>query len=288
MAKIDLVSNEWTDLVFEGRNQSYGAYVLRKGTSKRNIYAMLAVLLLAVVGLLGIKLINFIQEQQAVANTQEMELSMIQEAKKAKKVEKVEQPKIEPEKVVEKVKSSIKFTAPVIKKDNEVKEEDEIDLKKVEDSKEAVGAFTVEGNDEVGGEVLKAKEEIAPPPEPEKPVEDNKVFDVVEQKPMFPGGDAALMQWLSSNIKYPVIAAENGCSMRLKHCFSLIERRSHGNAQCLGFLRARNDATVVVAQHHDGPLAQIGTEHPLARAIEIVAVSYAEVLHVSRMLLLPR
>ena len=223
MAKIDLVSNEWTDLVFEGRNQSYGAYVLRKGTSKRNIYAMLAVLLLAVVGLLGIKLINFIQEQQAVANTQEMELSMIQEAKKAKKVEKVEQPKIEPEKVVEKVKSSIKFTAPVIKKDNEVKEEDEIDLKKVEDSKEAVGAFTVEGNDEVGGEVLKAKEEIAPPPEPEKPVEDNKVFDVVEQKPMFPGGDAALMQWLSSNIKYPVIAAENGVQGRVV-CQFVVEK----------------------------------------------------------------
>ena len=223
MAKIDLVSNEWADLVFEGRNKSYGAYVLRKGTSKRNIYAMLAVLLLAVVGLLGIKLINFIQEQQAVANTQEMELSMIQEAKKAKKVEKVEQPKIEPEKVVEKVKSSIKFTAPVIKKDNEVKEEDEIDLKKVEDSKEAVGAFTVEGNDEVGGEVLKAKEEIAPPPEPEKPVEDNKVFDVVEQKPMFPGGDAALMQWLSSNIKYPVIAAENGVQGRVV-CQFVVEK----------------------------------------------------------------
>ena len=223
MAKIDLVSNEWADLVFEGRNKSYGAYVLRKGTSKRNIYAMLAVLLLAVGGLLGIKLINFIQEQQAVANTQEMELSMIQEAKKAKKVEKVEQPKIEPEKVVEKVKSSIKFTAPVIKKDNEVKEEDEIDLKKVEDSKEAVGAFTVEGNDEVGGEVLKAKEEIAPPPEPEKPVEDNKVFDVVEQKPMFPGGDAALMQWLSSNIKYPVIAAENGVQGRVV-CQFVVEK----------------------------------------------------------------
>jgi len=25
MAKLDLVSNEWTDLVFEGRNQAYGA-----------------------------------------------------------------------------------------------------------------------------------------------------------------------------------------------------------------------------------------------------------------------
>ena len=82
MAKIDLVSHEWTDLVFQGRNQDYGAYVLRKGTSKRNIYAMVAVLLLAVLGLLGIKLINFINEQQAVANTQAVELSAIEQAKK--------------------------------------------------------------------------------------------------------------------------------------------------------------------------------------------------------------
>ena len=29
MSKIDLISNEWTDLVFEGRNQAYGAYKLR-------------------------------------------------------------------------------------------------------------------------------------------------------------------------------------------------------------------------------------------------------------------
>ena len=30
MSKIDLVSGEWTDLVFEGKNQAYGAYQLRK------------------------------------------------------------------------------------------------------------------------------------------------------------------------------------------------------------------------------------------------------------------
>ena len=214
MAKIDLVAREWADLVFQGRNKEYGAYVLRNGTSKRNVYSILAVLLVAVLGFSAIKLITFIQEQQELARTEAVELSAIQEKKQAKKVEKVEQPKVEPEKVVEKVKSSIKFTAPVIKKDNEVKEEDEIKLDEVEKSKDAVGAFTVEGNDEVGGEVLKAKEDIAPPPEPEKPKEeDTKVFDVVEQMPSFPGGN--VMAWLSQNLKYPVIAAENGVQGRV-------------------------------------------------------------------------
>jgi len=32
MSKIDLISHDWVDLVFEGRNQAYGAYKLRKGT----------------------------------------------------------------------------------------------------------------------------------------------------------------------------------------------------------------------------------------------------------------
>ena len=214
MAKIDLVAREWADIVFQGRNKDYGAYVLRNGTSKRNVYSILAVLLVAVLGFSAIKLITFIQEQQELARTEAVELSAIQEKKQAKKVEKVEQPKVEPEKVVEKVKSSIKFTAPVIKKDNEVKEEDEIKLDEVEKSDKSVGAFTVEGNDEVGGEVLKAKEEIAPPPEPEKPKEeDTKIFDVVEQMPSFPGGN--VMAWLSQNLKYPVIAAENGVQGRV-------------------------------------------------------------------------
>ena len=43
MSKIDLISNDWTDLVFDGRNQAYGAYQLRRNTSRRNIWAMVFV-----------------------------------------------------------------------------------------------------------------------------------------------------------------------------------------------------------------------------------------------------
>lgn len=45
--------------------------------------------------------------------------------------------------------------------------------------------------------------------------EENKIFDVAEQMPSFPGGQAALMQWISSNLKYPTIAAENGVQGRV-------------------------------------------------------------------------
>ena len=213
MSKVDLISNAWCDLVFEGRNQTYGAYRLRKGTGKRNLWSLLIVLIAAVVIFSAIAIKNVIQANQRVAVTTGVELSQIQ-TKKQPKVEKKAPVKIEQPKQVERVKSSIKFTAPVIKKDEEVKPEEEMknqdDLQK---TKTTIGAFNVEGNDEVGGEVLKAKEEIAQPEPPKE--EENKVFDVVEEQPSFPGGQGALMQWLSDNIKYPVIAAENGVQGRV-------------------------------------------------------------------------
>jgi len=49
----------------------------------------------------------------------------------------------------------------------------------------------------------------------EEEEEDNVVFVIVENKPEFPGGDAELMKFISQNIKYPVIAQENGIQGRV-------------------------------------------------------------------------
>ena len=48
---------------------------------------------------------------------------------------------------------------------------------------------------------------------------DQKVYDAVEQMPSFPGGQGALMQWLSENVKYPVVAQENGVQGRVVVAF---------------------------------------------------------------------
>ena len=217
MAKIDLISGAWTDLVFENRNQAYGAYALRKGTGKRNLIAIIAVILLAIACQIGLTLKNIAdeREKQRIALQEAMEMTKLEQQKKEPEVKRKEVVKQENvEKVVEKVKSSIKFTAPVIKKDNEVRPEDMMKSQdEILSTNTAIGAFDVKGNDEAG-EVLKAKEVIAT--EPVKPKEEeNKVFDVVEQMPSFPGGQAALMNYLNSNIKYPVIAEENGIQGRV-------------------------------------------------------------------------
>ncbi|ETD16510.1 MULTISPECIES: energy transducer TonB [Prevotellaceae] len=219
MAKIDLVQNDWVELVFQGRNQAYGAYKLRKGTSKRNLIAIIVVLIVAILAFAGMAIKNIVDENaRKVAATQVSEISALNQPKKKAKVEQ-KKIQVEPEKVVERVKSSVKFTAPVIKKDSEVKPEDELKTQdQLMSTKTAIGSFNVQGNDEANGEILKAKEVIAQP-EPPKHEEENKVFEVVEQMPQFPGGPAALMEYLRSNTHYPVVAAENGVQGRVSISF---------------------------------------------------------------------
>ena len=54
-----------------------------------------------------------------------------------------------------------------------------------------------------------------PPPKQEEEEATDEIFVVVEDQPEFPGGMSALMKFLSDNIKYPVIAQENGIQGRV-------------------------------------------------------------------------
>jgi len=222
MSKVDLIDNSWVDLVFEGKNKEYGAYVLRKDTGKRNLKSMIIVfatiILILLIAFAKVAIENAMPKKVAI--TTDVELSKLAEKKQAK-VERKEPVKVEMEqKVIEKVKSSVKFTAPEIKKDDEVKPEEELKSQdELAKTTTAIGSFDVKGNDEAEGAVLKAKEVIAD----EKPKEEEKVFDVVEQMPSFPGGPQALFEYLSKNIRYPAVAEENGVEGRVVVTF-VVER----------------------------------------------------------------
>ena len=183
MSKIDLVDGDWVDLVFEGKNQAYGAYKLRKGTTKRNILAMISILAAAVLVFSIVAIKSVIEASRGkVDATQVTEISALNQPKKQAEVKQKPKVNTEPEKVVERVKSSVKFTAPVIKRDDQVKPEDEIKTQEeIMSTKTAIGALDVKGNDDAAGEVLKIKEAVAQP-EP-KPEIETKIFEVVEQMP---------------------------------------------------------------------------------------------------------
>ena len=220
MAKIDLYDPKWVDMVFAGKNKEYGAYQLRKGTSGRNIKSLLILIIAAALvgGFLAWKVIEQKQAEEQQAYMEAMELAKLQEqAKKEKKKPEPIKPKVEQKKEIPVARETQKFTAPVIKKDELVKEENQVKQMDQLDDKVAVGTENKEGVKDRTVEAVRNDIAVAAPPPPPapKPEVANKVFDVVEEMPSFPGGQGALMAFLSSNIKYPVVAQENGVQGRV-------------------------------------------------------------------------
>ena len=220
MAKIDLYDPKWVEMVFAGKNKEYGAYQLRKGTSGRNIKALLILVIAAALvgGFLAWKVIEQKQAEEQQAYMEAMQLAQLQEqAKKEKKKPEPIKPKVEQKKEIPVARETQKFTAPVIKKDELVNEKNQLKQMDQLDDKVAVGTENKEGVKDRTVEAVRNDIAVAAPPPPPapKPEVANKVFDVVEEMPSFPGGQGALMAFLSSNIKYPVVAQENGVQGRV-------------------------------------------------------------------------
>ena len=220
MAKIDLYDPKWVDMVFADKRKDYGAYQLRKGTSGRNIKSLLILIIAAALvgGFLAWKVIEQKQAEEQQAYMEAMQLAQLQkEAKQREKKQEPIKPKVEQKKEIPVARETQKFTAPVIKKDDLVKEENQVKQMDQLDAKVAVGTENKEGTKDRTVEAVRNDIAVAAPPPPPapKPEVSTKVFDVVEEMPSFPGGQGALMAFLSSNIKYPVVAQENGVQGRV-------------------------------------------------------------------------
>ena len=224
MSKIDLLDQKWIDLVFEGKNEAYGAYALRQNTSKRNLYAMLALFagLIAIVA--SFLIVNVASEAIARAQAEhetEVTLEQIEEEAEEQEEEEVVYEVEELEQLVaeETVMNSEKFTAYEMEDDapeQVTKTQDEVAQSDV-----AIGAIDYDQGSDEAEHVLKVNEKVVDEVPPA--VEETKVFDVVEQMPQYKGGDQALMDYLNKSIKYPVIAEENGIQGRVV-CTFVVER----------------------------------------------------------------
>lgn len=71
--------------------------------------------------------------------------------------------------------------------------------------------------------------------------EPQEVFMVVEQMPEFPGGTQGLFQFLSENVKYPVIAQENNIQGRVV-CSFVVEK--DGSITDVNVVRSGGDASL--------------------------------------------
>lgn len=167
MSKVDLTSLEWCELIFQDRNKSYGAYKMRQDLGKRQTAALVIVTIVALVGFTLPRLIRMAMPAQKEEMVEVTQLSALEEPEiKEEAIKKVE-PIAPPPPAL---KSTIKFTAPVIKKDEEVHEDDELKSQdELTQAKVQISIADVKGNDELNGkDIADLQEVITQAPETQK------------------------------------------------------------------------------------------------------------------------
>lgn len=207
-----ILKSDFLDILFENRNKEYGAYDLRRQYDKRVRNAIIGstALMLCVIG--GYAINNYIVQRERDNPDKKPVIEQIKmEDVKIPDDPKTPPPPPPPPAPPPPVKPSVQFTPPVIKKDEEVPE-DEVPPKIKEIENKAISTKTVEGDpngidpglleDSKGTGVVEA------PPAAAK----EEIFTFVEQPPTFPGGEEALAKFLSKNIHYPRVAQENAIS----------------------------------------------------------------------------
>lgn len=203
----NLESQKWLDLIFAGKNKSYGAYAIRRDSSDRHIKAFCVV---AIIGLLAIFLPKVIENMMPAQEviTQEDAFSQTdfntQDDVKQEQEEIIEIPtEIPPVLEVQ----SIMNTEAQIVEDEKIQEENLAQAADaLKDLDKIISTQTVtEGTNVMPGvDVTISNQEIV------EVVEDTKIYEWVQVKPSFPGGEEARMKWLNENINYPLQAAEAG------------------------------------------------------------------------------
>lgn len=202
---IQLNSTDWCDIVFTGKNKSYGAYALRQGSSKRHILAFGVMLFfVAMVTVLPAFLDAVKANNRTKGIDDQFIISSIAKLEEQIPEEKIVHQEIAPPKPI--LKSTIEYTPPVIKEivdETKIMEAAETLLK----SPAPISTATIIGSTDPNAidiaDLNKNKAII------ETTTKHDEPFVSVEQMPQFPGGDAELMRFIGSNLKYPTIAAEN-------------------------------------------------------------------------------
>jgi len=192
-----ILSSDYLDIVFDGRNKKYGGYELRKQYPRRVVIAEAVIVGLAVL----ITLYYFIMRSTGTDTGKPVPKTIVL----------AEPPPLDPNKPPPPppppappppVKPTVQFTPPVIKKDEEVKEEEKPPPQ--EDLKDKAVSTDTKAGDPNGIDPGVVETPAAGPVETPAPPQ---IFKYVEQMPEFPGDREA---YLNRNLRYPDAARENG------------------------------------------------------------------------------
>lgn len=199
--KLDLLKQQWLDIVFDGRNKLYGAYQLRKDNPKVTMSA-LAMGAVVFAFLVSIPMLaKFLPDNEK--ETEKLDKKIVTVKLPPKKTPppppNLPPPPPPPPKI-----DQVKFVKPVVAKAEEVVEEPP-KIKEIENKK--VGNENIKGDPD-------AELTVAPVGTGPKQVieEDNNVYSMagIEVKPEFPGGIEKFLKFVGNNYRVPEEDGING------------------------------------------------------------------------------
>lgn len=193
--KLDIIKNQWLDIVFEGRNKIYGAYELRKSNNKTTVKALIIGSVIFSLAVAAPLIVSLIPKTEEAVVENKIKLTKIKLPPKQEEVKPNTPPPPPPPPKVDQVK----FVKPVVAKTEEITE----DPPKIVDlDKKKIGSETIKGDPDA---VLTVDEPVGKGPVAEIVQEDNNVYNTagIEVKPDFPGGIEKFYKFVGNNYKTP-------------------------------------------------------------------------------------
>jgi protein TonB len=197
MAKEKIIAPVFDDIVFEQRNKEYGAYRLRKKYNRNVIISILIGTIIVASAIITPYLNAKAAENKAQRAERQVEITLENLDTPNETVVPPPPPPPPPQDVVQQVK----YVPPVVV--DSVKPEEMVRLMTADEA-----VVTIQDQDVVEV-VQEVKEEVQETEVEQEP------FVVVEEMPMFPGGDTELLKFIFANTQYPEVAKENNIQGRV-------------------------------------------------------------------------
>jgi len=182
------------EIVFEHRNKTYGAYILRKLYPRNVTKALIMAVIILLAGLAYPLASSYYAQKRSKYIEKAASAEFIDMDKPKEEAPPPPPPPPPPPAALE---QKVKFVAPIVTTEEVVEDADIFNQDELaQTTNEAVSIEEV---------VVETKVEVI-----EEPEEKKEVFTIVEEMPSFPGGDSERNKFLAENIQYPQQATENG------------------------------------------------------------------------------
>ena len=195
MTKQKVYAAPMDEIVFEHRNKTYGAYILRKLYNKNMTRGLILAVIILIAGLAYPLASSYYAQKRAGYVEKAASAEFIDMDKPKEEAPPPPPPPPPPPAALE---QKVKFVAPIVTTEEVVEDADifnQDDLAQTT-TNEAVAIEEI---------VVETKVEVIEVEESKK-----EVFTIVEEMPAFPGGEGERNKFLAENIQYPQQATENG------------------------------------------------------------------------------